>query len=238
MYAFRHGYMMRGKAKRSPIHLFYIFFLAGIVIRTRGFFLLCFNFNSEIRCKEMSEIDTFMSIYTRFLPERWMNNVEQDVAILELIVERMKLRQIFAFDTNAHYTIPEVNRFAHVYTCINRIILVQKIMRKIKDDSCTSSLFSSFASNYIEYLIERKVDRLNNWRKKKLKTVKEKTKASKIFTDAVHYRIQAGEVVAITHLTIRPSISSWFFFSCASCNSFVMSLNPIHSFKRYLYFVK
>lgn len=47
------------------------------------------TFNSQIWYKEMSEIETFMSLHAHTrtrtyvsLPERWMNNIEQDVATL------------------------------------------------------------------------------------------------------------------------------------------------------------
>lgn len=84
----------------SLSHQFYIcvcvsvrfFSLIGIVIRTRLIvFFLRFTFNSEIRCKEMSEIDTFVSIHVRVLPERWMNNIEQDVSILEICSEAIEV---------------------------------------------------------------------------------------------------------------------------------------------------
>lgn len=79
--------MTRGRAERSSIHLFLVFFsLILLLERESHWFFPRFTFNSEIWCKEMSEIDTFMSMHTHthihsllLPPERWMNNVEQDV---------------------------------------------------------------------------------------------------------------------------------------------------------------
>lgn len=193
----------------------------------------------------MSEIDTFMSIHTRFaLPERWMNNIEQDVAILKLYrfpatpSRRMKLRQIFAFDTNAHCYHCHHKASGKPAECVYRICIYiykshyprsenhEKNKRWLLALAIPFRLSALWCCTALSNARSRKkVDRLNNRRgtkkiyiygqmekceeseSQRKRALEKKTKASKNFTDAVHYRVQANEVVAITHLTIRPSIS-------------------------------
>lgn len=116
-------------------------------------------------------------------------------------------------------------------------------MRKIKDDSRTCSLFLSSTLNALNVRSERKkVDRLNTeqYGKKRnwiVRERKKKQKHRKISLTQSIIEYESNEMVAIIHLTIRPFHLS-FRVLFAAIRSFVMSLDPIHSFKRYLYFVK
>lgn len=86
-------------------------------------------------------------------------------------------------------------------------------------------------SRQVEHWTIRKKKELDSEREKK----KQKHRKISLTQSIIEY--ESNEMVAIIHLTIRPFHLS-FRVLFAAIRSFVMSLDPIHSFKRYLYFVK